>query len=81
LYLVFTTVSACCRRAKEARLEAQLAQQEEAALMKEQQYASLDQEVKGTKLKLMRLQKKLQVLLLLLQLLQTAVTGHVRDPF
>lgn len=46
-------------------LEAQLAQQEEVALMKEQQYASLDQEVKGTKSKLMRLQKKLQVLLLL----------------
>jgi len=50
-----------CRRAKEVELEARLAQQEEAALMKEQEYDSLDQQVKDTKTKITKLHKKLKV--------------------
>lgn len=46
------------RRAERAKLEERLAQQEEAALMKEQEYDSLEQQKKGTKAKLMKLHKK-----------------------
>jgi hypothetical protein len=43
------------RRAKEAEIEKKLVQREEAAMMKEKQYATLDQEVKDTKKKLKKL--------------------------
>lgn len=50
-----------CRRAEEAELEKKLAEREEAALMKEKQYATLDQEVKDTKKKLKKLLNKHEV--------------------
>lgn len=50
-----------CRRAEEAELEKKLAQREETALMKEKQYATLDQEVKDTKKKLKKLLNKHEV--------------------
>lgn len=51
------------RRAEEAELERKLAEREEAALMKEKQYATLDQEVKDTKKKLKKLLNKHEVML------------------
>jgi hypothetical protein len=49
------------RRAKEAEMEKKLVQREEAAMMKEKQYATLDQEVKDTKKKLKKLLHKHEV--------------------
>lgn len=51
------------RRAEEAEMERKLAEREEAALMKEKQYATLDQEVKDTKKKLKKLLNKHEVML------------------
>ena len=49
------------RRAKEAEIEKKLVQREEAAMMKEKEYATLDQEVKDTKKKLKKLLHKHEV--------------------
>jgi hypothetical protein len=49
------------RRAAEAEMEKKVVQREEAALMKEQQYATLDQKVTDTKKKLKKLLHKYQV--------------------
>jgi uncharacterized protein YlxW (UPF0749 family) len=49
------------RREEEAKMARKLAAREEAALMKEQEYATLDQEVKEKQKKLKRIQKRLQV--------------------
>lgn len=50
-----------CRRAEEADMERKLVEREEAALMKEKRYATLDQEVKDTKKKLKKLLNKHEV--------------------
>jgi hypothetical protein len=50
-----------CRRAQEAEMEKRLVQREEAAMMKEKEYATLDQEVKDTKKKLKKLIHKHEV--------------------
>lgn len=57
-----------CRRAKEAEIEKKLVQREETAMMKEKQYATLDQEVKDTKKKLKKLLHKHEVCTLLISI-------------
>jgi hypothetical protein len=70
MWLLFTCKSqacaaTCCRRAEEAAMNRKIAEREEAALMKEQQYATMDQEVKDTKKRLKKLWKKHEVRLFL----------------
>ena len=66
-----------CRREAEAELQKQVAAHEEAQLMNEQQYATLDLEVKGKKKKLQKLARRLKVRLALVLMLCVELNTNV----